>query len=377
MKPKRVSGEVVPALSPENQLHNLREYLAASIPFSECRGMLGGGWGDIRVLDDEKFDSPKSVEEECKRRQGLLRVLLTKLARLRKSGQMAAYQELYAALVDERFVITGEDSPLHERKFGTLVMFDPERTIKLLRWLKLLHPKIIERHLGFQSQSGNWLFETEGLIDRPELRWLTDEVLGEWNTTPQCSRGPCESDEALRELFPRSLLPEGFESTDWFVEDGKWLDLIHNQYLCGWVTNQPKGSCPRIDERFMRWTGCALFFPGKDQNEVLSMFKRDKQDRIATWMLSFPAHVHSLDANYYPCSFGLFPEKDLPRFQEKWPAYTSGSRQGGMGAIVIDSGRRVPMRDPIFEVSPYRKAVEPPKLEHVGIELFLPYHQSS
>lgn len=366
---------VVPTLSSEEQLRRLREYLATSRSFSECRGKLGRGWGDIGVLDDERFTTPTSIEEECKRRGGQLRILVNKLAKLRKGGQMFAYEELFSALCDDRFIITGEDSPLHKREIGTLVMFDPERTIKLMRWLKLLHPKIIERHLGHSNPSGEWVFERGGLIDRPDLKCLTDEVLSEWPTIREglekfYSKKPGGHWSACREYLPQLLLPEGYESQEWFIKDGRWLDLSFNEYLCGWLNPVGPDTCSDIGEYLQKWS-CGVFFPKKEQDEVLSMFQRDKQERTATWRLSFPAHIATASSDLYSCSFGLFPENELDRFQRQWPAYTSGSRQGGMGAVVLESRRSVPMVDTLFEVKAYRQAKETPNVQDVGIQLFL------
>ena len=386
MKPKHELVEsVAPTLSSEEQLRELRKYLATSEPFRICRGKLGGtDWFFGDVLDDktlivpgQTFASPTAVEAEFNRRHGQARVLLTHLAKLRRDGHMVAYNELLAALSSDRFVITGEEWPLDKRKIGTLVMFEPERTIKLMRWLKLLHPKIIERHLGYSTSSGEQVFEKFGLIDRPELRWLTDEILSEWPTIREGFKkyGLNNTDGhwiEFRKYLPKSLLPEEFNSLEWFREDGKWSELSFDDYLCAWLRPvSPSSDSGEIGEHLQNWS-CAAFFPGKKQDEVLSMFQRDKRDRIATWQLSFPAHVSSVQANDYPCSFGLFPERELGRFKGLWPAYTSGSKQGGMGAVVIDSRRSVPMTDPLFQVEVCRQAEDAPDVQDVGFELFLP-----
>ncbi len=378
MKPEsEIVESVAPTLSSEEQLRKLREYLVKSEPFRECRGKLGGtNWFFADVLTDKTLKSPTAIEREYHHRHGQACVLLTHLAKLKRDGYMVAYNELLAALSSDRFIITGEDSPLHERKIGTLVMFDPERTIKLMRWLKLLHPKIIERHLGNHNTSGNWVFERGGLIDRPDLSWLTEEILSDW---PAIRKGfeKCDLKKNgghwtdFRKHLPQSLLPEGYDSQEWFVEDGKWRDLSFNEYLCAWLRPVSSSGSIEIGDHLQNWS-CAVFFPNKDQDEVLSMFQRDKQERIATWRLSFPAHISSVQVDHHSCSFGLFPENELDRFQRQWPAYTSGSRQGGMGAVVLESHRRIPMGDPLFQVEVCRKAKDAPNVQDVGFELFLP-----
>ncbi len=132
----------------------------------------------------------------------------------------------------------------------------------------------------------------------------------------------------------------------------------------------PFSGSAEIGDYLQNWS-CAAFFPGKEQGEVLSMFHRDKQERIATWRLSFPAHITSVQVEDYSCSFGLFPENELDRFKGLWPAYTSNSQQSGMGVVVIEGQRSVPMTDPLFQVDVCRKAEKAPSLHDVGLQLYL------
>ena len=347
-------------LDSEEQLKQLIAYLAKSEAFKHCRGKLGkSDWLGTDVF--KNTSSPTDTLCTFDWRHGQARVLFNHLAKLLREGHNVAANELMLALNHESFVITGEELPLDKRRSGVLLMFDVKRMLKLTRWLKLLDPRIIDRHLGVDKEKEQW---KSHLVDRPGLKWLTDEVMGENPELKKClvnfHRSPMIY--FCRENFlPNSLLSIGINDfrQKWLVDGNrlpyhtKWLHLDevrpgHNDDVLG------------------NW-GVACFIPDTTQAEVLGMIKRDRQDKVATWQFNYPVHLSNLSG--YTASVGLFPEAELDRFKKMWPSYTSKSLQNGMGAVLLENNSLIPMSDPIFSWEDQRSQKDELDPYKVGIHL--------
>lgn len=363
------------AKSSEDQLLELREYLARSEPFRKVRGELEGDWLSTGILKDKRFVSPSAVMEEFNRRQGLARPLMNHLAKLKRDGHLVAYEELLRALTSDRFVITGEEWPLDKRQNGTLVMIDPERTLDLIRWLKLFAPQIIDRHLGHFDPGMAGMIENGALIDRLDMKWFTEKVLNEQEIIGAGLRAFHLSGGGGRQphgwdrhrYFCASILPIDFHSTEWFVEDN-WHYWFRTN-MCEWLRPAvPDGLGSNCYDLLANW-GVAAFFPNTTQDQILGLFHRDKQARIATWSFSYPAHFRM---NGYHVSMGLFPEEQFGVFKQKLPTHTSVSRQRGMGAIILERDRPTSVDNDSFGVQIYRMAKDSPNPATMRLRLHFP-----
>ncbi len=372
---KLFSEKILPEmkLNADEQLTMLREYLSTSEPFRHCRGKLGGDWLGIGILADpqlnapEKPFSPTKVLDTLKWRTGQARVLINYLAKLRRDGHDVAYQELRFALAEERFVITGEELPLDKRQPGALLMYQPKRTLDLIRWLQLLNPIAIDNHLGKLTYPYDIKLLEDG-IEKPRmsLKWLTEKVMAD---NPSIQEGLEKFyDSGMRNhrgnFLPSSIVwGEGNKSDSW-ISPTKGSSAV----LCDplWLRVANRGLSGSSGDILGNW-GVACFFPGKTQAEILGAIPRDRQSEVAVWQFNYPLFVNNPTHGY---SIGLFPESEHETFRKSLPTYTSSTITNGFGAVIL--GQRGPSdraEHPMFDYRLHRHSSEEPDFDKVAMKL--------
>jgi hypothetical protein len=363
---------VVSIQSPEEQLQSLRTYLATSEPFRHCRGKFGNDWTGTGMFREFEDASPTAILDQFDWRSSQIRVLMNHLAKLRRDGQLVAFEELSRALIDRSFVITGEELPLDKRHFGVLLMYSPERMLDFIRWLKLVSPQIVDLQLGYPGSHVEEFIKRGLRKDRPGFKEWTLSILEQH---PEIRSGL----EAFYERFPSGLRSE--------CDRGRFLpDRILSDYLKEFPKDEASRDklCragrwlrPEEDNRYTNtdvlgnWA-VACFFPQMTQQEVLSLVKRERQHQVATWQFHYPAHMMNFDG--YTASIGLFPEKELGHFSAMWPSFVSTSLSHGMGAVIMEHRHQMDMTDPLFDRKRWRDQETEPDKNEVGLKLhFLKY----
>ncbi len=343
-------------LTPE--LEELLEELKSNEAFRVCRGNLGArDWLSTGILRTGGLQTtPTKVIEEFDYRTSRTRIMLNMLTKLRREGKTQAALELESALTDNGFVLTGEDLPIDQRVYGTLAIFEPERTLELLKWSSLLIPEIIDRHLG---QKNEW---HSPAVDRPEFKEWTLRIM---------EKNP-EIEAALSDIYanPMRLSHRRSFMPDCILDLGygnKWdYDILNNQ-LGGNAVFMHNTDAPSNDDHVGNWC-IGRFFFGKTQAEVLGKFDRKQQEEIATWQFHCPAH---LCFGGYDGNIGLFPESEHARLCKKWPAYVSGSKCHRLGAVILEKrlGHQRRFYDPLFDEREHRWSPETPDINKVGFRL--------
>lgn len=351
--------------SPEEQLQQLRTYLATSEPFRHCRGKVGS-WTGLGMFDEKELKeaTPTALLKELDWRSGQTRILMNHLAKLRRDGHTVAFEELRYALANADFVITGEELPLDKRISGVLLMYEPKRMLEFIKWVKLVCPEVVDWQLGHPTSFGKTMIAQGKIKDRPGYVPWTERVLTENPEVKQGLERFYASSEHRSVINRANFLPDTIlrEAYRRFAKDDDARYML--QRGVKWL--RPDEDSPYNTDVIGNW-GVASFLPEMTQSEVLSLIKREHQHEVATWQFSYPSHMR--DISGYSASIGLFPEKELSRFRKRWPSYVSGSLSQGMGAVLLENRHRLEMEDSLFDMRHWRDQESEPNKDEVGLKL--------
>jgi hypothetical protein len=311
-----VMDTIVPEVSePRDELEALVMQLAGHNAFALCRGEMQLDL--IYIIENIIRRSPNREGAKKKLREffGAALIMGNKLAQLHFSGQKKAYSELEGALTRDHFVFTYESVPLDKTRPVTILMLEPEKTIVLLRWMAEGRTAELNRFVGFDPLSHFKNYEVQ---------------------------------EVTRELFKvfPSLESHVKESLRTDRDNGSELALIFKEAIVGLPDSFP-GSLPLISdnmEYLLHTTEhggsgsiftfpIAWMFPGKDQAQVLAMFSRDDQKRVATWQIDVPEISLKHNGGFRDIKIGVHPEHEHRIWEKKAPAFTSKGLSNGHGTL--------------------------------------------
>lgn len=116
------------------------------------------------------------------------------------------------------------------------------------------------------------------------------------------------------------------------VEYGLGRDFFSNNIDLFWHE-------ARVDDLgFLRQFGAAYLLKG-DRSNLVSLFPRKMQDRIATWQFQVPDNIHP-----YDCQVGLHIEAEHERWRRERPSFCSKNLHSGWGAMMLYHDRRYARR---------------------------------
>jgi len=317
---------VVSKLSEEEQLEMLRSMLAGHRAFAKCRGQFGSfPEAEIRGTNKPEVPSRTAVLDNFSEWCSPRKVMLSMLATLRRDGHGYAHRELYRALTDPRFVITGEEIPLQDRESGVLIIPDLHDALLLARWL----------YTSTREDAAHWVANGSLPGDShasPELTRQLFEAFPEfvrhferpWPRLRSFGTQACPSFwRGEKNYGTYSRLSKSFDRCKFSTAGLVWVDygldgIRHESW-------QNQG-----------YLGC--FVRNKDVTEVLKVFTREEQDKLSVWGFSYPkCNANMFGTEDYPggLMIGLHPEDEHSRWKKLWPSYASFGCTSGLGAVLL------------------------------------------
>lgn len=295
----------------EQQLQKLRERLLGHKVFGKCRRSFHCFPYDQFIREGKSPAGALRMFEQWAARQ---RVMLKMLAELKRDGHNVAFEELKEALTSDH-VITGEDVPLEQTEPGVLIMFDPEKTLLLIRWL--YSSRLIDAH--------NWV--TKGKIpeDRGRCGSLTPHLLEAFPKLAAQFREPPVTHPSCptREVHPR--IKDAFKR---LRNDNSWDDVLCMFPDCDFT------------DLWYSVNAVAIFVRNTTQDKIKKLFTRDEQATMVMWRFNYPkSFKHKLKVAWGHNSdlwIGLHEECEHQVWRRRWPAFASASTASQLGAVIVD-----------------------------------------
>ncbi|HEU0051222.1 MAG TPA: hypothetical protein VFQ60_04170 [Patescibacteria group bacterium] len=311
-------------LSRSEQISALLEKLTGHEVFARLRGKLGSSSTDLLKDMIAASESPTAFCHAWDAFSADVRVIGDLLAKLERDGQSEAAGELLQALRSPAFLMEGEEVPVHLTTPVTIVMFDPERTLAMIKWIRSGRPSDLGSPFG-------WPGSTE---PEPARLRVVEELFQKF---PSLEKALYERlrhhGYPGRELVQAHLqdVVKPFDSAlARLKKDGRRLELA-------WRTYNPS---LEIGHTFGTtiW-GMVVLAP---QAEVLSCFDRASQSRIGTWACRLPAAmIDEFDPFFHLTnkdlclSVGFHPEFVHESMQKRFQSMASAGCQYGFGAAIL------------------------------------------
>jgi hypothetical protein len=328
---KKAVKIVASKLSEEEQLQMLRNKLVGHRAFAKCRGQFEK-FNSYKILGIDMVEpqSPTAVLRSFNEWCSLRKVMLSMLATLRRDGHEYAHRELYSALTDPKFVITGEEIPLQDRESGVLIIPDLHDALLLARWL----------YTSTREDAVHWVVNGSLPRDSHASPELTEQLFEAFPGFANYLEGPWPSQE---------LLPYGTQSCPSFWRMEKSLMCTFSRKLYDKFSRSQSSTIQSVcvdytadgirNENWMNHGHLGYFVRNADVSEVLKIFTRDEQDKLSVWRFSYP----KCDADEMFGStdlpqglmIGLHPEDEHLRWKKMWPSYVSSGCASGLGAVLL------------------------------------------
>lgn len=329
-----------------NQVTELQEKLRGHQIFGELRGNAGSLVGSI----DRALDQSATPTEFCTNWDSLsaqLRVIGNLMATLKRDGKSEALEALRESLVDPLYVFQGETIPLEKTSPVTLVMFDPKRTLAMLRWILECHWQNLDDYL-----KGEEFFSERHKVQTIELFKLFPSLEAASRMRSQC--GDYEGWELAYayqvDVLQKIKLPTGFVPMT--IPYGQYNDHFEFSDSHHALTKKVNEDGPVV-----KCLHHFAFLVKADQKDVLSHFTREEQENIATWQ--FRVHPESVE---HQCEVGLHLETEHEEWQGRKRTYASLGVSNGFGGVLNPPDKYElyvqsnPVRDGSFRVT-LRKSI--------------------
>lgn len=324
---KQVPEEVP---SQDEQLAKLRKILMGHKAFQRRRG----SW-DFTISQVArqmlKASSPTATLQEWAHFAADTAILVNLLAKFRRDEWTCASDNLLKALQHPGYLLPGEnfDHRLDETYPVVFVVFEPEKTIQMFRWLcsRVSHrDEIVALNLGEQVSS-----TTQKLAEVfPSIK---DGYFQEEDTHGRLvAPNRVYVQDILSTFSDLSIaFPDIWEGTQLRVQTCG-LRLVADQYshhldlgLSGSSSRTTVGSWSvRMG---YQW---GFFIFGVTQDQILAKFPRKLQAQIGTWQFHVPKILpfNALDV-------GIHGQDEHEMFRSQHPALVSKGVSHGLGAIII------------------------------------------
>lgn len=296
----------------DQQLAILREKLMGNQAFAVCRGKFDHQVSRLNTELLDSTDSPTSFLIQWDDFFGKARVMSNLLAQFKRDGLTVAQNELEKALKNKGYILPGETVSIEETQPMTVLMLDPERTILMLKW-------IIEGH------------------------WIDLDHYLEWRDGKMKDRGffqnePHERVKKLFEMFPTLEKHSRVRKARRDYE-GQDLRSAYDDTVLKSFSKEVQNVLKEADGRCLKYGQFNdhiemerhpfVYVFMAEQSEVLRIFSREEQARIATWQLDVPKLVGN------NCHIGVHPEGLHEEEQINHPALTSKGCSNFLGVSVI------------------------------------------
>lgn len=287
-----------------DELEALANKLAGNEAFAKCRNTFLRNVSDVVEGMIGESANPTEFCQKFDAHFAAVRVMGNILAQLKRDGNRKAYEELKQALETDDFFLTGQDAALDETIPITLLMLEPAKTLTLLEWMKKGLTAELNTFVGISHRDAT-------------IQEVTRALFAAFPTLEQHTR------------LSKQLLADNYH-------DGAGLLPAYKDEVAG-LPDSFAGAIPLIGafmERLLRsveqsGSGSAFTFPiaymfiGKEQSEVLGMFDRERQQRIATWQLRIPRVILRRGRVANAMNIGIHPETEHVIWKKKLPPFVS------------------------------------------------------
>lgn len=293
------------------QADKLVEKLTGHSVFTRMRGKVQGFplW---EFLDLDSENTPTKSLRIFDSYMADLRVMRNLVVWLRCHGYRRAGEELQHALSDSKYRMWCEDIPIEETRVATVLMFDPEVTMRIYRW--------------WYSPNTQWEFPH---WQNPQPR--SAETIHMLASYPTLSQKEFWVNSSLpfitlrRDVVNPLLVAAGPLAQKVFAELS-WCGPHFPLYV--------QGGCKKPNERESYEDGAwAYLLTGYDQGEVLSWFPRELQSKLATWQIQVPL-CHLRGVAMVHAGVGFYPEVEHPRWKKLSASRASRGVSAGMGVVI-------------------------------------------
>jgi len=309
--PKQVPEEKK-RLSEEEQLAKLREELAGNKAFGRQRGWWSKSLSEKFMEMIETTGSPTQAIKRFDAFSADARVMVQKLARLKRDQEKASFGTMKEALQFPERIISGETFPLEQTRPITLVMFDFERTFfvteatKSSRW-----------QAPYWARMGNDNSLSVANEFVPLFPYWRDDAAGDFAISVLAKifwdqlRRELHLDKKVVvltrffEFWPEPVVKDGVA----FDFGARWLWL---KFLdgCGVMQRLP----------------IAAWYEGRP-DVFLRLFTREEQRLIHTWSFDCPRVIE-------PEAFAFHDEGDHIKWRKEEPALMSLNVSEGLGVAI-------------------------------------------
>ncbi|MEI6237921.1 MAG: hypothetical protein WCP15_00105 [bacterium] len=291
----------------EQQLKILRNKLMGNQAFAFCRGKLGKQVVSVAADLIAETGTPTRFLSMWDEFFGKARVMTNLLAQFNRDGMNVAYEELLSALRTDTHFFPGETVPVEQTRPVTVLMLEPEKTVSFLSWLLEEHWMSLRDYLYWKDQKPGFFNKVP---DKPSV--LTERLYANFSKLEELARKHCSGYEGreLSEAYRQEIIdtfPEGALKNGKVAELGRpqWNDHIEHV-----------GDIPFI------------YIFEMEQFEVLKMFSREDQKRIATWQFNLPKVITHF-------VIGLHPHKMHGCWKKSHPAFVSCGKSHGLAGVAL------------------------------------------
>lgn len=310
-----MNANVPEVQGPSDELEALALKLAGHQAFAECRGNIRS---IQNIFEDlvRKSKTPSEFREKFDVFFGKVRAMGVLLSRLRRDGRMLAYGELWKALTLDDFVLTHEAVPLDKTIPFTILMLEPVKTLVLAKWMACAQTYNLLRFVGKMPR-------VEAPVPGPGVR--TSEL---FNVFP-----------GLRDRVLKNHERGGDNGAELHAEYSELLGNLEKRLASVAIPLASDHAGPLLFSADGGGSGANFSFPlafmfvNMKQHEVLGLFSREQQTRVATWQLNIPTLIARGRLDWTNVS--LHPEADQPLAQKLMPSFTSVGVSHGYGAVML------------------------------------------
>jgi hypothetical protein len=290
-----------PVIFDDEELFALAIKLAGNHSFKQCRGKFETSID--RTVCEIIDDSPSPTIANIRLEEYLRSVMVmgNLLAKLKRDRMKRAFDELRDALRSNGHVILGETIPLEKTVPLTMLMLEPELTLDLVRW-----GMGDDRHPDHTKRIYRLLptLQAHGKVAEMKAEGYGAEI------------APSYYDVLAG-------LPRAFD---------EGIPLINPV----WKTFPKRSVGPGFTHLRDLYFPLAFVFIGKEQDEVLKIFDREQQKRIATWQIDAPRFLFSYGNSSFHVGFHEESVHDI--WLKRFPAFASKGVSAGHGAFLLMRG---------------------------------------
>ncbi len=353
MPQKQVPEGQVPSKDEQHQL--LLEKMAGNDVFKRQRGKLGASVLDVLLELIKTSTSRSEFRKRFDDLHGDLRVLGNWLAKYHLDGWEHAFEALVPSLREISILLPKEIVSLDETIPITVIMFEPEKTIMLLKFLTACNNPLLVYQYAEMYMQRKALFDQpiEVQEDFPDILMPVITALNTWHQILEAFptlRKACFDDQVIDfNPDPDDLNARPVDDLQKAIEKAYQHDILDKFDIQERIRD---GSLYPIRE-----SGQSRFHPAPgifdsttrkydlriqcmigwdaEPKQLLKFYTRKQQKRMAVWHIDLPGILKGLGL-----VLGVHEEGVHLVWQKEYPAICSKGVSHGLGAITLMSDKK-------------------------------------